>query len=258
MPVKKVQKIQKSNQLNQANFSDFSLSAYRVILNLIAQLKKHDGDGNQLELPIINRECTLSAEAFSEEFPGVGQQHAYEILKDATEKLLKTIFQVKTDKGILKINVCSQAHYIEKEGRIDIRFTEEIMPHLAELGSNFTMYNLKEIAGFNSIYTTRLYELLMQFKTTGQYITTVDNLRYIFGCTNIFSRYNDFKKRTVNHAVNEINSQYEIHLSYEEIKKGKKVDKIIFYFKKTLIHLTYDPVKKKNRTQLIRPKKIQK
>ncbi|MFN8788566.1 MAG: replication initiation protein [Neisseriaceae bacterium] len=256
MAIKKLKKIQKSNHLNQANFSDLSLSTYRVILNLIAQLKKHDGEGNQLQLPVISRECTLSAKDFSEEFPGVGQQHAYEILKEATDKLLKTIFQIKTDIGILKIHVCSQVHYIEREGRIDIRFTEEIMPHLAELGNNFTMYNLKEISGFNSIYTTRLYELLMQFKTTGQYITTVDNLRYIFGCSNTFHRYNDFKKRTIHHAVNEINSQYEMNLSYEEIKEGRKVAKLIFYFKKTLVNLTYDPVKKKNRSQLIRPKMI--
>ena len=57
-------------------------------------------------------------------------------------------------------------------------------------------------------------------------------------------------------AINEINSQYEMNLSYEEIKEGRKVTKLIFYFKKTLINLTYDPVKKRNRAQLIRPKKI--
>lgn len=252
--MQKFKKVQKSNQLNQANFSDFSLSAYRVILHLIAELRKYDGLGNQLQLPIVNRECTLSAQEFTKEFPSVDSQ-AYNILKEAVDKLLKTTFHLKMDNGILKINVCSQAYYVEKEGRIDVRFTEEIMPHLATLSNNFTMYNLKEIAGFNSIYTTRLYELLMQFKTTGQYIATIEKLRYIFGCFDILSKYSDFKKRTIQHAVNEINSQYEMFLTFEEEKIGRKVEKVIFNFKKTLVHSAYDPIKNKMRTQLTRPKR---
>lgn len=253
MALKKLKKVHKSNELNQANFSEFSLSCYRVLLNLISQIQQRDLLGNQISLPIINRECTLSANEYATEFKLTGNT-AYEILKEATDKLMNTTFSMKTDKGILKINVCSQAHYVEKEGRIDIRFTEEIMPHLAELGKNFTMYNLKEISEFNSIYTTRLYELIMQFKTTGILEMSLDNLRYRLGCANIFSKYNDFKKRTIDHAVNEINSQYELNLNYKEIKVGRKIDKIVFTFKKTLMHLAYDPVKQKMRTQLTRPK----
>jgi plasmid replication initiation protein len=161
-----------------------------------------------------------------------------------------------TDKGILKINVCSQAHYVEKEGRIDIRFTEEIMPHLTELGKNFTVYNLKEISKFSSIYTTRLYELLMQFKTTGTLNISVEDFRYKVGCVNIFKRYNDLKKRTIDHAVKEINLHYEINLTYLEEKSGRKISRLIFKFKPTLAHLVYDPVKKKMRTQLTKPKKL--
>jgi len=169
---------------------------------------------------------------------------------------MKTSFTMKTDKGILKINVCSQAHYVEKEGRIDIRFTEEIMPHLAELGKNFTMYNLKEISQFSSIYTTRLYELLMQFKTTGIFNISVEDFRYKSGCITIFSRYNDLKRFVIEHAVKEINSHYEINLTYTEEKSGRKVDHLKFKFKPTLVHLAYDPIKKKMRTQLTRPKKL--
>jgi plasmid replication initiation protein len=245
-------KVQKSNKLNQANFSDFSLSCYRVLLNLISQIQRNDNNGNQLQLPVVARECTLSAKEYAEEFNLTGNT-AYEVLKEATDKLMKTSFTLKTDIGILKINVCSQSHYVEKEGRIDIRFTEEIMPHLAALGQNFTMYNLKEISQFNSIYTTRIYELIMQFKTTGELDISIENLRHSLGCANIFVRYNDFKRYVISHAVNEINSFYKLDLEFEETKRGRKVERIKFNFKKTLIHLTYDPIKGKMRTQLSRP-----
>ena len=251
MAIKKITKVQKSNEMNQANFSDFSLSCYRVLLNLISQIQRHGAEGNQLSLPVVSRMCSLSASAYAEEFPSVANR-AYEILKDATDKLMKTNFSIKTDKGVLKINVCAQAHYVENEGRIDIEFTPNIMPHLAELGEKFTMYNLNEIAGFGSIYTTRFYELLMQFKTTGELRISIADLRFKLGCTDVLSRYNDFKKKTFAHAVNEINSQWTLDVKYEEIKTGKTVTDLIFTFKPTFTRKAYDPIRKRMRTQLTR------
>jgi plasmid replication initiation protein len=254
MTPKKLSKVQKSNEINQANFSDFSLSCYRVLLNLISQIQRHDAEGNQLSLPVVSRMCSLSASAYAEEFPSVANR-AYEILKEATDKLMKTSFSIKTDKGVLKINVCAQAHYIENEGRIDIEFTPNIMPHLAELGEKFTMYNLNEIAGFGSIYTTRLYELLMQFKTTGELRISVTDLRFKLGCVDILTRYNNFKQKAINHAVDEINSQWTLDVKYEEIKTGKTVTDLIFTFKPTFTRKAYDPVRKRMRTQLTRPRR---
>lgn len=254
MANRKLAKVQKSNEINQANFSDFSLSCYRVLLNLISQIQRHDAEGNQLSLPVISRMCSLSASEYAKEF-NIDVANAYGILKEATDKLMKTSFSIRMDFGIRKINVCSQADYKSTQGRIDIEFTPNIMPHLAELGNNFTMYNLNEIAGFGSIYTTRFYELLMQFKTTGELRISVADLRFKLGCTEIFSRYNDFKRFTIQHAVDEINSQWTLNIKYEEIKTGRTVTDLIFTFKQTFTRKAYDPVKKKMRTQLTRPRR---
>ncbi len=254
MATKKLAKVQKSNEMNQANFSDFSLSCYRVLLNLISQIQRHDTEGNQLSLPIISRMCSLSASEYAKEF-NIDVANAYGILKEATDKLMKTSFSVRMDFGIRKINVCSQADYKSTQGRIDIEFTPNIMPHLAELGNNFTMYTLNEIAGFASIYTTRFYELLMQFKTTGELRISVADLRFKLGCTEIFSRYNNLKQKAIDHAVDEINSQWTLDIKYEEIKTGRTVTDLVFKFKPTFTRKAYDPVKKKMRTQLTRPRR---
>ena len=254
MVAKKLTKVQKSNDMNQANFSDFSLSCYRVLLNLISQIQRHDTEGNQLSLPVINRMCSLSASEYAKEF-NIDVANAYGILKEATDKLMKTSFSIRMDFGIRKINVCSQADYKSNQGRIDIEFTPNIMPHLAELGKNFTMYNLNEIAGFGSIYTTRLYELLMQFKTTGALKITVADLRFKHGCVEILTRYNNFKQKAIDHAINEINSQWTLDIKYKEIKTGRTVTDLIFTFKPTFTRKVYDPVKKKIRTQLTRPRR---
>jgi plasmid replication initiation protein len=117
------------------------------------------------------------------------------------------------------------------------------------------MYNLNDLAGFDSIYTTRLYELLMQFKQTGELKNTVADLRFALGCVAKFKLYADFKRFTIQHAVDEINSQWTLNLEYKEIKTGRTVTDLIFTFNKTFSQKIYDPATKKMRTQLTKPRR---
>lgn len=255
MASEKPRKVQKSNQLNQANFSDFSLSCYRVLLNLISKMQRHDVNGDNIPLTNVSRYCSLSVAEYAKEFD-IEPANAYAILKEATDKLMKTSFSIQKEHGILKINVCSQAYYRKEQGRIDIEFTPNIMPHLADLTSNFTMYNLNAVAGFASIYTTRFYELVMQFKTTGILEISVKNLRFHLGCADKFKQYYDFKLKTFGHAINEINQQWTLNIELiKEIKTGRTVTDLVFTFKPTFIRKAYDPVRQKMRTELTTPRR---
>jgi plasmid replication initiation protein len=59
---------------------------------------------------------------------------------------------------------------------------------------------------------------------------TVDKLREVFAMGNKMKLYKDFKKYTFGHAVNEINSLYQMNLQFEEIKESRKVAKLVFTF----------------------------
>jgi plasmid replication initiation protein len=255
MATQKLTKVYKSNELNESNFNDYNLSIYRVFLSVLSKLQRHDTNGNPLPLELISRECTLSAKEYEKQFPSVGNR-AYEILQQAAKKLMKTSITLPYDETkTIEINACSSAVYKKMDGLINIRFTEEIMPHLKVLEGKFTMYNLSEIAGFGSMYTTRLYELLMQFKTTGILKVSVHSLRENLACTKIFERYNNFKQKAIQHAVNEINAQWTLDLTYEEIKTGRTITELLFTFKPTFTRKSYDPIRKKMRTQLSRPRR---
>lgn len=258
MPSKKLSKVTKSNDINQANFSDFSLSSYRVFLNLLTKLQHYDKDKNLIPLSLASRNCSLSASEYAEEF-NIPQNKAYGILKTAVDHLLKTSYSIPFENGnIMKINICSQAYYRKNEGQIDVRFTEEIMPHLAGLSDKFTMYHLNDIAGFESIYTTRLWELLMQWQGVGELSITIEELRFALGCVAKFKLYADFKRKAFEHAVNEINSQYAINLTFEEVKTGKAVTSLIFRFKAVQQGQFYDVYQQKMRTKFSQYKKIKK
>ncbi len=259
MPSKKLLKVAKSNDLNSANFSEFNLSLYKVFLNIITKIERYDKNGNILPTESIVRNYSLSASDYAAEF-NISKRSSYSILKAAASKLMRTPLSLpKTRKGeeegLLEVSICSQAFYVKNSGRIDIEFSEKIMPHLTEIQERFTLYNLCEISGFESMYTARFYELLMQYKTTGILKISVDELRHALGCAKIHMLYADFKRSAFGHAVKEINSQYEMSIKFKEIKESKAVDRLEFYFKKTLKDQVYDLVTKKVRSQLTRPKK---
>ena len=237
----KTSKVYKNKKLNTANFGNFTHNDYQVFLHLVSKIGGVDKVGKYLQPEQLQREHMLTAREFSEVF-NTDIDNSYKSLHKACKKLMKTsILLEKIELNeIWEINVCSTAKYNKKEGRITVEFTDRIMPYLSQVRQKFVLYNLKEIANFGSLYTTRLYELIQEFKDTGYMIKSVVQLREAFAVGNDFKKYNDLKKRTFEHACQEINDNYKLNLGFEEIKDGRKVVSIKFVFKKTRIHKIID------------------
>ena len=233
----KTAKVFKNKKLNTANFGNFTHNDYQVFLHLVSKIGGVDEFGKYLQPEQLQREHTLTAKEFSKVFD-TDIHHSYRVLKKAVDRLMKTDIKVERIdlKELWRINICSMAKYNKNEGYITIEFTDRIMPYLAQVKQKFVLYNLKEIANFSSLYTTRLYELIQEFKETGWVLKSIDQLREIFAVGNKFKPYNDLKKRTFAHGCQEINDQYDMDMRFEEIKEGRKVVAVKFLFKKTLVH----------------------
>jgi len=252
----KTPKTYKNNKLNNANFGDFTHNDYQVFLHLVSKIGGVDAEGKYLQPEQLERVHLLTAKEFSEVF-NADIDNSYRYLKKAIDKLMKTDIKVRSSdtQNITRINVCSKAEYKKREGSIKIKFTDDIMPYLSQVRQKFVLYNLKEIANFNSLYTTRLYELIQEFKDTGYMIKSIDNLRNTFAVGNSFKRYNDFKRYTFDHACQEINNNYKMNLGYEEIKEGRKVVAVKFVFKKTKIHKVTNQRTGIEKNLYVKPKK---
>lgn len=233
----KTPKTYKNNKLNKANFGNFTHTDYQVFLHLVSKIGGVDQFGKYLQPEQLQREHVLTAKEFSEVF-NTDIDNSYRYLAKAINKLMKTDIKIERpeNQSIVMINVCSKAEYIKREGYVTIKFTDDIMPYLSQVRKKFVLYNLKEIANFGSLYTTRLYELIQEFKETGYMIISVDKLREIFAVGSKFKKYNHFKDRTFDHACKEINDHYKMNLGYEELKEKRKVVAIKFVFKKTRVH----------------------
>lgn len=229
----KTAKIYKSKKLNQAHFGDFNNSDYQIFLLLVSRLGGVDKNGKYLQPNQLQREHLLKAKDLSQTFD-LNLNHSYLKLKKTCKKLMKTsvVLEMIDSDRTREINICSMAEYNPKEGSISIKFTDDIMPYLSQVKEKFLLYNLKEISGFGSLYTTRLYELLQEFKETGWVLTSIDQLRNVLGVNkDTLKIYNNFKRKAIIHACNEINEKYNFNLHFEEIKAGRKVAAIRFIFK---------------------------
>lgn len=261
MATEKIPIVYKSNTMNTGNFGEMGLSAFRVLLSCISRIQRHDTNGNPIPSERLQRVCRLSADEYAKQF-NITPQRAYVALTQAADKLLERSFRLlKPNGNVLKIAICSQVEYVKNEGHIYIEFSDRILPHLAKLSEQYTMYSLAEIAGFNSEYTLRLYEYIQQWKTQGYVKVLVRDLRHILGCTNRLLKYFDFKRKAFEHAVNEINKNYDVNLKFTEVEETKKLKtytEILFTFRKIPVEQAWDTVKNKQRTMVGKYKKITK
>jgi plasmid replication initiation protein len=252
----KTPKVYKNKKLNNAEFNTFNLNDYQVFLQLVSKVGGIDELGKYLQPSELPRKHIITAKEFSQMFE-LDINTTYRVLKTAGKRLARTAITLEKPELFVtqEIPVCSFTEYNNKEGRLTVEFNERIMPYLAQVKQRFVLYNLKEVANFGSLYSTRLYELIQEFKDTSWLLKSVEQLRAVFAVDKKFTKYNDFKKYTFGHAVNEINSQYEINLKFTEIKEGRKVIAIRFEFKPTFIRKSVDPRSGNNRNIYIKPKR---
>lgn len=254
----KTKKVYKSNKLNKANFADFNLNDYRVYLNAIALIGGVTEQGKYAQPNELRREYKLSALEFAEQF-NIAPNHAYNILKQATKKLMHTNIKIEKPDMFTTtyINVCEMVEYNHKEGSITIEFTHRIMEYLKQRTNNFTLYNLKEVADLTSIYAVRLYELMQQFNTTtGMLVNTIEQWREMFGIqATQYKLYADLKRKVFTQALEEINAKTGYELTMTEIKEGRKVVRVCFDFTPDKIYSGVDLRTGKMTTRHRKPRK---
>lgn len=111
----------------------------------------------------------------------VEKHTAYTVLRDASKSLFKryvTYHDINPKTGKNRSFHCrwvDKIGYEKKSKIIYLRFTQrEIVPLITRLEENFTKYDLQQVSKLTSAYAIRLYELLIQWRSTGK--TPVFNL----------------------------------------------------------------------------------
>jgi len=83
---------------------------------------------------------------------------------------------------------------------------------------------------FKSTYSIRIYEMLMQWKSTGKREIEVEWLKKQLQVENCYPLIADFKKWVINSSVLEINKHADIWVKYTQRKAGRTITHFIFNF----------------------------
>jgi plasmid replication initiation protein len=214
---KKNNLVTKSNVLIEANYK-LGVVEQKIIICLASNIQPTDSDFKTYTLPIKEFNKLL----------GLKGTPKYSELRQTTREMMQKVFEVRINKKVIQVAWLSYVAYNETEGTIDIRFDPFLRPYLLELKKNFTSYKLENIVKLKSTYAIRIYELLKQYEKIQERTFLLDDLRKMLGAEDIYPAYGNFKQRVLAPAQKELKKKTDISFEIEEVKIGRRVDKVKF------------------------------
>lgn len=207
--------VTKSNSLIEARYR-LSLQEYQVVLWLLTQIRPEDEDFKSHNLDIAEFSNTL----------GVWPDNRYSELRKTTKHLMQRVMEIHSadDDKTIQIAWLSSAEYQHKKGIVCLEFSPKLKPYLLQLKGNFTILDAADSFKLKSIYSSRIFELLLQYISIGKRIMSVADLRSWCGIEkDEYLLYADLKRKVINRPKKEINEKTKYDISYKEIKESRKV-----------------------------------
>lgn len=219
----------KDNALINASYH-LDLIEQRLILLAIAQSRRA---GKELA---ATTKLKISVSDYIDTYSIQGRS-VYENIKKACKTLFERQFtyaeQQERGVRVATSRWVSEIAYNDETTAIDMTFAPSVVPLITMLERHFTSYDLEQVAGLNSKYAIRLYEIVIAWKSNGKTNQIgVEQLRDRLGIfDDEYQRMELFKRKVLDKSVAEINNKTEINLSYEQHKQGRKIVGFTFTIK---------------------------
>lgn len=226
-----------SNRLTIASHS-LTLAEKRIVCMAVSQI-----DSKAVSVRQGHATVRVTAADFAE-CMDIDIKTAYKQLKAAGDNLFhrQITFRVpnyvrrrnkdiQTADTVVKCRWVSEAKYQKDEGWVELTWTPTVYENLTLLKKNFTSYQLKQATALRSIYSWRLLELLMKFKSTGVAEYDVEDFKNAMEVPE--SMQDDFgqiRRRIIDAAIKELEAKDSWIIAYKTKKAGRRIDKIRFSF----------------------------
>lgn len=210
----------KANSLIEASYR-LSIDEVRILALTIGTM---DPKSNQ-------QVFDFTVDDFLREFPEIIRDTAYQQIQTAIKRIYERSVRTEDGDRVTEFRWVSSRTYFKKEGRFRIAMTNEVMPYLTQLKGQFTKYQLRHIAGFNSVHSIRIYELVTQYRSIGSREITIENLKKWLQVEENYPRWDNFKVRVLEPSIKEINEKSDLFIEVEQIKRGRSIYALNFTIK---------------------------
>ena len=166
---------------------------------------------------------------------GINEKTAYRDLETASKDLYEQDIKTNDKKYSYRFRWVYGIQYHKKEGKVTLGFSPLVAPYLTSLHERFTRYSLNKVSGLKSSYSIRLFEFLIQFKSTGKLLIDLDRFRDRLDIKDEYKRFCDLKRRVIEPSVKELREKSGLLINWKSIKSGKSVKQLEFIFKESEI-----------------------
>ena len=208
----------KDNALNQYTFYKSPVQL-KILAHLITEIRD---DPNKIKY-------TLSIKELLTDFWGTKEN--YTQLKNVCRKMGQMV-EIPKEKGF-KFSALFYDINTDENGLIEFEVNPNLKPYLLNITNNFTAYDRSKISHLKSFYSIRLYELLKQYQDKtggGWWKVTLDKLKEILKISEKqYKLYGHLKDKVILVAQKELYEKTDIKFTFEEQKKGRRIDVLTFY-----------------------------
>lgn len=218
--------VKRDDMIQHARFT-LSVQEQKCILYAISRIKPEDTAFNEYTFDIKDFYdlCGIENDSYT---------RLKQTLKGLTDKSWWVVIDDKGTESVIRWFTTVRTN--QRSGKVTLKFHEDMMPYLLQLatqareqGAFYTQYGLKYILPMKGQYSPRLYELLKSYqKNNREWFFDVEDLKKLLDCQN-YKNFNDFKKRALDPAVEEINSYTDLNIAYDTEKEGRRIARITFF-----------------------------
>ncbi|MBP3836165.1 MAG: replication initiation protein [Pyramidobacter sp.] len=246
----KIVKVKQANEVSRSIWPIKTIWGGRILAYLASMIKDDDPENKTYIIPL--NELALES----------GRQRDGAFLKeldDTTTMILQTVILLrdKEDEGdIEKFSPLCYCRIKMKEGIIEAQFTPQMKPFYSNLKDNYTLYPRQEFLRLRSLYSQRLYELLMSWRNvqSGKVELPLEDLhRKLLVSESQRKNFGEFNRRVLQPALKEIKeitslSVMAIPQKENANSKTSRVRSVVFVFDEKKVQeqelLLHDKLKK--------------
>ena len=159
------------------------------------------------------------------------EKDEYSLEKTLKQLVNKSIdLRYKNSKGEVYevISIALLSYFKLTKEKVIFRFDEWIREKILTVNNAYIM-KLPILASFKSTYSVALFEQLEQRRDFKRWKVSVDSLRGVLGVeSNKYKSFGYLRRDVLEKAVKEVNEKTNYNLRYETVKKGRKIEDVIF------------------------------
>lgn len=214
------------NALINARF-ELNTTESRLFLALLSRIGRNDTQFQVCQIPV--RELMAHSSSNS----------TYELVRKTLKHFAsRTLLIEKLEAGgrhsgrpdFSILPLLAFAEYKHREGVVEARFNDLLMPYLLQLRENFTKAQLTELLKLKSSNAYRIYLLLREYAAFGKRVIPVTELKSILGVEEEYDRFTNFKVRILDRAKAELD-RTDMAFTYSLEKQGRTITHICFQFR---------------------------